>query len=161
MDNETIIKFNLSSPDISDGQPIPAVYTCDGANQSPELRWDRPPPGTRSLVLIVDDPDAPHGTFRHWGVFNIPDEQQSIERGAGNGGSNTNFVQAVNSFGKSGYGGPCPPHGDKPHRYRFKLYAVDVDRFTLPPDASVEQVENEAKEHEIGLAEITATYQRK
>jgi len=160
-DSTTVAQFTMARSDIKDGQPIAAVYTCDGANQSPELSWPEPPPGTRSLALIVDDPDAPSGTFYHWGVFNIPATQREIARGAGNGASNTSFVQAVNGFGNSGYGGPCPPKGHGPHRYRFKLYALDVDRLTLPPDAKIPEVEQQAQQHQIAVAQITGTYERK
>ena len=160
-DSTTVAQFTISSSDIHDGQPIPAVYTCDGANQSPQLSWPEAPPGTRSFALVVDDPDAPSGTFHHWGVFNMPDTRTSIERGEGNGGSNTNFVQAVNDGGKSGYMGPCPPKGHGPHRYRFKLYALAVDKLTLPPDAKIPDVEAQAKQHQIAMAEITGTYERK
>jgi Raf kinase inhibitor-like YbhB/YbcL family protein len=160
-DSTTVAQFTMSSSDLHDGQPIPQVYTCDGADQSPQLSWPEAPPGTRSFALVVDDPDAPSGTFRHWGVFNIPDTRTSIQRGEGNGPSNTNFVQAVNSSGKSGYMGPCPPKGHGPHHYHFKLYALDVDGLTLPPGAKVEQVEQEAKRHQIAMAEIVGTYERK
>jgi Raf kinase inhibitor-like YbhB/YbcL family protein len=159
-DSTTVAQFTMTSSDINDGQPIPAVYTCDGANQSPELSWPKPPPGTRSFALIVDDPDAPSGTFHHWGVFNIPADQHSIARGAGNGGSNTNFVQAVNDAGKSGYMGPCPPNGHGPHRYRFKLYVLDVDKLSLAPDAKIPEVEQQAQQHKIAVAQITGTYSR-
>jgi Raf kinase inhibitor-like YbhB/YbcL family protein len=160
-DSTTVAQFSMTSSDIQDGQPIAPVYTCDGADQSPQLSWPEPPPGTRSLVLVVDDPDAPHGTFHHWAVFNMPDTKRSIERGDGNGGSNTNFVQAVNDSGKSGYMGPCPPRGDGPHHYNFKLYALDVDKLTLPADAKIPAVEEQAKQHQIAMAEIVGTYERK
>ena len=160
-DSTTVAQFTMTSSDIKDGQPIPAVYTCDGANQSPQLSWPEPPPGTRSLALIVDDPDAPSGTFHHWGVFNMPDTRRSIERGEGNGGSNTNFVQAVNDAGKSGYMGPCPPKGHGPHHYHFKLYALDVDKLTLSPDAKIPDVESQAQQHQIAMAQMTGTYERK
>jgi Raf kinase inhibitor-like YbhB/YbcL family protein len=159
-DSTTVAQFSMNSQDIKDGQPIAQVYTCDGADQSPQLSWPEAPPGVRSFALIVDDPDAPHGTFRHWGVFNMPDTRTSIERGDGNGGSNTNFVQAVNDFGKSGYGGPCPPKGHGPHHYHFKLYALDVEKLTLPSDTKIEPLEEEAKQHQIAFAEITGTYER-
>jgi hypothetical protein len=159
--NTTMTKFALESSDIRDNQPIPTVYTCDGAHQSPELRWPEPPAGTKSFALVVDDPDAPSGTFYHWGVFNIPATQREIARGAGNGGSNTNFVQAVNSFGNSGYGGPCPPKGHGPHHYRFKLYALDVDKLTLPSDAKIPEVEQQARQHKVAMAQIMGTYERK
>jgi len=160
-DSTTVAQFTMTSSDIRDGQPIPAVYTCDGANQSPELAWPEPPAATKSFVLIVDDPDAPGGTFYHWGVFHIPATRREIARGAGNGGSNTNFVQVVNGFGNSGYGGPCPPKGHGPHRYRFKLYALDVEKLTLPPDAKIPEVEQQAQQHKIAVAQITGTYERK
>ena len=160
-DSTTVAQFTMTSSDIKDGQQIAPVYTCEGAGQSPELSWPEPPPGTRSLALIVDDPDAPGGTFHHWGVFNIPEDQRSIARGAGNGGSNTNFVQAVNDAGKSGYMGPCPPPGHGPHRYRFKLYALDVDKLTLSPDAKIPEVEQQAQQHKIAVAQITGMYERK
>jgi Raf kinase inhibitor-like YbhB/YbcL family protein len=158
--NATLAKFAITSTDIANGKPIPQVHTCDGADQSPQLSWPEAPPGTRSFALVMDDPDAPSGTFRHWGVFNMPATRTAIERGEGNGPSNTIFVQAVNDFGKSGYGGPCPPKGHGPHRYRFKLYALDVDKLTLPADAKIEQVEAQAEKHQIAFAEITGTYER-
>jgi Raf kinase inhibitor-like YbhB/YbcL family protein len=160
-DSTTVAQFTVSSEDIRDGQTIAAVYTCDGANQSPQLSWPEPPAGTRSLALVMDDPDAPNGTFRHWAVFNMPDTRRSMERGEGNGPSSSNFVQATNDFGNSGYGGPCPPKGHGPHRYRFKLYALDVDGLKLAADAKVEQVEEAATQHQVAVAQITGTYERK
>lgn len=153
--NETLTKFNIGSDDFQNGQPIPMVHSCDGSDQSPALSWDEPPAGTKSLVLIVDDPDAPSGTFTHWGAYDIPPTTRSIRRGQSVG------RQAVNSFGKSGYGGPCPPKGHGPHRYRFKLYALDVSGLELPADAKAEEVEAQAKQHEVGMAQITGTYERK
>ena len=160
-DSTTVAQFTMTSSDIKDGQPIAPVYTCDGANQSPELSWPEPPAGTKSLALVVDDPDAPSGTFYHWGVFNIPATQRKIQGSAGNGAGDTNFVQAVNGFGNVGYGGPCPPKGHGPHRYRFKLYALDVDRLTLSSDAKIPEVEQQAQRHQIAMAQITGTYERK
>lgn len=160
-ESTTVAQFALESSDIQDKQPIGTVYTCDGANQSPELAWPEPPAGTKSFALVVDDPDAPSGTFYHWGVFSIPATQREIQRGAGNGGSNTSFVQAVNSFGNSGYGGPCPPKGHGPHHYRFKLYALGVDRLSLPPDWKIQDLEQQAHQHQIAIAQITGTYERR
>lgn len=156
MANETLTRFNLTSSDFEDGQRIPEVHTCDGADQSPQLSWDEPPPGTKSLALIMDDPDAPNGTFTHWAAYDIPANVTGIKRGEGG-----KFKQAVNDFGKTGYGGPCPPKGHGTHRYRFKLYALDVDGLTVPADATVAQVEQEAQRHQIALAEITGTFDRK
>ena len=153
--NETVTRFALASSDISEGQPIPAVHTCDGGNQSPALSWDEPPAGTKSLALVMDDPDAPSGIFRHWGAYNISATVRSIPAGGAIG------KQAANGFGNSRYGGPCPPKGHGPHRYLFKLYALDVERLAVPLDAKVEQVEAEAQKHQLGLAELTGTYERK
>jgi hypothetical protein len=153
--NATLTEFRLASDDFQDGQAIPAVHSCDGTDQSPALSWDEPPPGTKSLALIMDDPDAPSGTFRHWGAYDIPAATRSIARGQSVG------KQAVNSFGKPGYGGPCPPRGHGSHRYRFKLYALGVEHLDLPADAKVEQVEQQAQSHQVGMAQIAGTYERK
>lgn len=154
-ENTTVTQFAISSSDIADDQPIGQAYTCDGADRSPQLSWPEAPPGTRSFALIMDDPDAPNGTFRHWAAFNIPPGTRAIAGGQSAG------TEAVNDFGKSGYGGPCPPRGHGPHRYRFKLYALDVDRLSLPAEAKVEQVEEQARRHQIAMAQITGTYERK
>ena len=103
---------------------------------------------------MVDDPDAPSGIFRHWGVYDIPASTRSLGAGQSIGG------QAVNGFGKSGYGGPCPPKGHGPHHYRFKLYALDIARLGLSSDARVEKVESEAQKHAVGQGQITGIYER-
>ena len=105
------------------GSTIPRRHTCDGEDVSPEIVIDDVPSGAKSLALIMDDPDAPMGLFTHWIAFNIPANSKVIQEGAGNDGS---LEQGVNDFGRSGYGGPCPPRG-KPHRYYFTLYALSVD----------------------------------
>jgi Raf kinase inhibitor-like YbhB/YbcL family protein len=153
--NETVTRFALTSSDFVEGQPIPRVHSCDGADQSPALNWDDPPTGTRSLALVMDDPDAPGGTFRHWGAYDIPSTTRSIPAGSAVG------KQALNGFGNSGYGGPCPPKGHGPHRYRFKLYALNVDSLAVSANAKVEQVEAEAAKHQIGVAQLTGTYERR
>lgn len=160
-DSTTVAQFSITSEEIRDGQPMAAVHSCDGADTSPELSWTEPPPGTRSLALVVDDPDAPNGTFHHWAVFDMPPTRRSIASGEGNGPGDTNFVQALNDGGKSGYMGPCPPRGHGPHHYRFKLYALDVDSLELPPNPKIAQLEAEAQRHEVGLAKLTGTYERK
>lgn len=155
MENATLARIDLRSSTFEDGQPIPAQYTCDGAGQSPALAWGEPPPGTKGFALIVDDPDAPGGLFRHWGVYDIPGSARSIAEGQAVGS------QAVNGFGKGGYGGPCPPTGHGPHHYHFKLYALDVAELGLPANPKVEQVESEARKHAIAQGEIVGTYERK
>lgn len=158
-DSTTVAQFTISSEDIRDGEPIATVHSCDGADQSPQLSWPEAPPGTKSFALIMDDPDAPNGTFAHWAAYDIPATRTSLERGAGND-SNAPFSQATNDFGKAGYGGPCPPQGHGTHRYRFKLYALDVDGLTVPADAKVAQVEEQARRHQVAMAQITGTYER-
>lgn len=147
--------FMLQSKAFGDGDTLPVKYTCDGEDQAPPLAWSDPPHGTKSFALVVDDPDAPSGTFRHWGAWNIPADSKGIEEGQA-----SQFPQAVNDFGKQGYGGACPPEGHGPHRYRFKLFALDTDRLELPSGAKVIDVEKAAAEHMLGRAEMTGTYER-
>ena len=149
------MSLELTSDAFMNGQSIPAKYACTGRNISPALAWNEPPSGTQSLALVMDDPDAPSGTFRHWGAYDIPPGTRSIAVGQPIG------KQAVNGFGKPGYGGPCPPKAHGPHHYQFKLYALDIDTLSLPVIAKVEEVEGEALKHKIGFAQLTATYERK
>jgi Raf kinase inhibitor-like YbhB/YbcL family protein len=155
MENATLTKLNLISDAFQNGQPIPTQFTCDGADETPTLRWGEPPAGTKSFALVIDDPDAPSGTFRHWGVFDIPDSARSIAGGQRVG------TEVTNDFGKSGYGGPCPPKGHGQHHYHFKLFALDVDKLGLSPNAKVADVEKAAQQHAVGQAELIGTYVRK
>ena len=155
-----MMEFMIKSSAFADGSALPTEFTCDGADQSPPLEWSEPPGGTRSFALIVDDPDAPSGTFSHWAAFNIPSTARDLAAGAGNQ-SEGMMSQARNDFGRSGYGGACPPNGHGPHRYRFKLFALDVDRLEIPPDAKAKDVEARAEQHRIARAELTGTYERK
>ena len=155
MENATLAKLDLTSDAFQNGQPIPVQYTCDGANQTPMLHWGEPPPGTKSFALVIDDPDAPSGTFRHWGVFDIPPSARSI------GGSQRIGGEVSNDFGTTGYGGPCPPKGHGPHHYHFKLFALDVDQLEVPSNAKVVDVENAAQKHALAEGELIGTYERK
>jgi Raf kinase inhibitor-like YbhB/YbcL family protein len=155
VENATITKLSLTSTAFQNGQPIPVQFTCDGADQSPPLTWGDPPPGTNSFALIVDDPDAPSGLFRHWGASDIPPATRAIATGRSVG------KQATNGFGKAGYGGPCPPKGHGPHHYHFKLYALDVGALDVPANAKVEDVEAAAQRRAIGRGELIGTYERK
>jgi hypothetical protein len=138
---------------------IPPQYTCDAANSSPALRWDAPPPGTHSLALIVDDPDAPRDTFVHWVLYDLPPDQRELpERVANLPLLSTGGTQGKSDFGKHGYGGPCPPSGT--HRYFFRLYAIDK-LLDLPPGASKAQVVNAMQGHVLAQAELIGRYQRK
>ena len=155
VDNATLTKLNLISDSFKNGQPIPKQFTCDGTDQRPVLRWGAPPEGTKSFALVIDDPDAPSGTFRHWGVFDIPASARSIGDGKHIG------TEVTNDFGKPGYGGPCPPPGHGPHHYHFKLFALDIDHLGISPGAKVVDVENAAKQHAIAEGELIGTYERK
>ena len=154
VDNAALAKLAVSSAAFQDGQPIPAQYTCDGAGQSPALAWGEPPAETKSFALIVDDPDAPGGVFRHWGAYDLAASTRSLAAGQSVG------IQAINGFGKAGYGGPCPPPGRGTHHYHFKLYALSVARLELPPNSKVEEVEIEARKHAIAGGELVGTYGR-
>jgi hypothetical protein len=155
VENATLAKLNLTSSAFQDGRPIPTRYTCDGADETPALSWGEPPQGTRSFALVIDDPDAPSGTFRHWGVYDIPASARSI------GGGQRVGTEVGNDFGKTGYGGPCPPKGHGPHHYHFKLFALDVDKLDLAPGAKVVDVENAARRQAIAEGELIGTYERK
>jgi Raf kinase inhibitor-like YbhB/YbcL family protein len=157
---QSMTDFTLTSEAFTDGQPIPPGNSCEGRDQSPELSWSDPPGRTKSLALIVDDPDAPSGTFRHWGVYNIGPEARSLAKGAGNETGGT-FSMAINDFGKAVYGGPCPPVGHGVHHYRFKLLALDVPKLDVSADIDIQKLEAAAKPHVIGRAQLTGTYERK
>lgn len=160
VENSTLAKLSLSSSAFQDGQRIPVQFTCDGADQSPPIAWGEPPAGTRSFALVMDDPDAPSGTFRHWAAYDVPANLRSLDASAGNS-AGSSFAQAVNGFGKIGYGGPCPPKGHGPHRYRFKLYALSVDKLGGPANPKIEDVERGAQKHALAQGDLTATYERR
>jgi len=155
VENATLTKLQLNSDAFQNGQPIPTEFTCDGANQTPTLHWADPPAGTRSFTLVIDDPDAPSGTFRHWGVFDIPASARSI------GGNQRIGTEVNNDKGTTGYTGPCPPNGNGVHHYHFKLFALDTDKLGLSADVKVVDVENAARQHAIAEGELVGTYERK
>ncbi len=135
------------------GGTIPARYTCDGPDVSPPLRITGVPPGAKSLALIVDDPDAPGGTWVHWVVWNIAPDTAAVGEGRAPGGAE----QGTNDFGKRGYGGPCPPSGV--HRYFFRLYALDA-RLEPGGKATGADLERAMKGHVLGQAELVGRYGR-
>lgn len=155
VENATLAKLTLTSNAFQNGQPIPTQFTCDGADQTPALKWDEPPAGTKSFALIIDDPDAPSGTFAHWGVYDIPASARSI------GGNQHVGTEVANDFGKPGYGGPCPPKGHGPHHYHFKLFALGTEKLGLASSAKVADVEKAAREHAIAQGELIGTYERR
>src|SRR6478672_106923 len=146
--------MNLSSPDFSEGGNIPERYTCDGKDVSPTLKIDGIPKEAKSLVLIVDDPDAPGGNFTHWLIWNIvPDLTEIVANQLP-----AHAVQGVNDFGKSKYSGPCPPAGV--HRYYFRLYALDTT-LTLPQASKRKAVDSAMKGRIVADATLMGRYARK
>ena len=140
-------------------QPIPRDYTCDGKNISPPLSWKGAPAGSRSFVLIIDDPDAPGGVWTHWVVYDLPaDTSELAEDAARSQLTSGNAKEGVNDFKHVGYGGPCPPAG-KAHRYMFKLFALDAT-LGLKAGASKKDVEAAMAKHILGHGELIGTYQR-
>lgn len=150
--------LSVSSQAFREGEKIPAKYSCDGQNISPPLIWDEPPAETRSFALIVDDPDAPGGTFTHWILFNLPATNRELPEAIPTQDQLPNgALQGKNDFGKVGYGGPCPPAGH-PHRYQFTLYALDRV-LDLTAGASREQLTAAMQGHIIARGRLTGTYQ--
>jgi len=151
--------LELTSAAFQDGDTIPTKYTADGGNASPPLRWRAAPDGTRSLALVCEDPDAPRGTFTHWVLFNIPAQTEELNEGLPHETSLlAGAEQATNDFGKIGYGGPSPPPG-KPHRYVFKLYALDR-RLDVKPGATKAAVLDAIKGHVLGEGQLLGNYGR-
>ena len=150
--------FALHSPVFQNGGAIPDTYARDGENISPPLRWTDPPAEAKSFVLVVEDPDAPSGSFRHWGLHGINAGQSELR--AGLGVESETRRQAINDFGKARYDGPQPPRGHGVHHYHFRIAALDVGQLDVPPDASVERLWDAARPHILDEAELVGTYER-
>ncbi|MBI5237387.1 MAG: YbhB/YbcL family Raf kinase inhibitor-like protein [Deltaproteobacteria bacterium] len=148
--------FTISSPDIQEGKTVPKEFTCDGANISPELVWKDAPVGAKSLVLIVEDPDAPSGAFTHWVVYDIPATVNRLEKGALPSG----VKQGLTDFGYARYGGPCPPKGHGEHRYYFMLKALDVPSLGIRDSAKRAEVEKAFKGHALAETRLMGRYGR-
>ncbi|MGZ5971632.1 MAG: YbhB/YbcL family Raf kinase inhibitor-like protein [Polyangiales bacterium] len=144
----------IETPEFFPGQPIPKKYTCDGEDLSPEVKWSKAPPVTKSFLLIVDDPDAPTGTFTHWVIFDMPIPSTHVPEAAKGIGT-----QALNDFGKAKWNGPCPPPG-KEHRYFFRLYALDLEDLGLADGVNRYEVEKRIDGHVVGKVETMGTYKR-
>jgi len=151
--------IELTSPGFEEGQMIPVENTCDGHDISPELRWAAFPGGTRSLALIMDDPDAPSGTFVHWVLYNLPIDQRGLTKNVPRDEILPNGArQGVNDFGKVGYSGPCPPSGT--HRYYFTLYALDMG-LDLAPRASKALLLKAMGNHILAKGQLMGRYARR
>ena len=145
--------MELSSEAFVTGQPIPRRHSCDGEDLSPPLQWGGVPPGAVSLALIVDDPDAPVGTFTHWLAWGISPDAGGLAEGQ------PAPSEGRNDFGQAGYRGPCPPRGHGSHRYFFRLHALESEP-ALPSGASRNELERAIAGRVVAVAELVGTYQR-
>ncbi|MBX6324211.1 MAG: YbhB/YbcL family Raf kinase inhibitor-like protein [Rhodospirillaceae bacterium] len=161
--------FEISSPDVPAGGTVPDKqvfnsFGCTGGNVSPALAWKDAPEGTKSFAITMYDPDAPTGSgWWHWVVFNIPASVNELKAGAGDPHADAapeGAVQSMTDFGTTGYGGPCPPEGDKPHRYIFTVYALKVDKLPLDAKASGAMIGFYLNANALGKASFEATYGR-
>jgi Raf kinase inhibitor-like YbhB/YbcL family protein len=148
---ELVKKLLVKSSAFENNKPIPVKYTCDGADVNPPLTIDGVPEETKTLVLIVDDPDAPMGTFDHWIVWNIPAATRRIEE------NTVPSIEGMSSYRKHAYGGPCPPYGT--HRYFFKVYALDT-QLDLKLNSTKRDVEKAMKGHILAEGELVGLYSR-
>jgi Raf kinase inhibitor-like YbhB/YbcL family protein len=154
-----VATFSLTSEAFGNDETIPALYACDGENVSPPLAWSGAPAETKAYALIMDDPDAPGGTFTHWVLFDLPAEMRALATGVKTSGRPpVGGAQGGNDADGSGYTGPCPPPGD-PHHYRFTLYALD-GLINLDPGAKRQEVLDAAEGHVVGRAELVGSYGR-
>ncbi len=156
---EKTMSLTISSPSFPNGGDIAKKFTCDGADVSPQLVWTDPPAGTKSFALLADDPDAPVGNWNHWTIWNLPPDAHGLPEGLSKKAQLPDgSAQGPNDFGKPGYNGPCPPPGD-PHRYYFKLFALDV-KLDLKRSASKRELEAAMKGHILAHAEWMGKYGR-
>lgn len=150
--------MTITSPAFEHEKAVPKKFSCDGEDISPELNWTDAPEGTKSFALIMDDPDAPVGTFVHWVYFNIPADRSGLPEGVPSGlEPSTGGMQGKNSWGNNEYGGPCPPGGR--HRYYFKLYALDTT-LALDQGADKTELENAMEGHIIAESRLMGTFSR-
>ncbi len=153
------MSIKLTSVAFENGEAIPAKHTCDAADVSPPLEWADLPNGTKSLALICDDPDAPVGTWVHWVIYDIAPALSALPEAVPPSEITPQGAkQGVNDFRRTGYGGPCPPPGG-PHRYFFKLYALDIEP-GLPPGASKADLLRVVEGHTLGEGTLMGRYQR-
>ena len=153
--------MQLDSSAFTNNQTIPRRFTGEGEDASPPLTWGGEPAGTKSFALVCEDPDAPNGTFHHWAAYDITPDHKALPEAFPADDAPDGVRQAVNDFGKHGYGGPMPPPGHGPHHYHFRLYALDTDHLPLKPEASVSDVAEAARAHKLAEATLTGTYERR
>lgn len=154
-----VMAFELRSPAFKQGEDIPRKYTCEGEDISPALKWTGTPEGTKSFALINDDPDAPVGIWVHWVIYDLPADSTGLKEGISKEPMLADrSKQGLTDFAALGYGGPCPPPG-KPHRYFFKLYALDV-MLNLNPGATKKQLLKAMEGHILSETQLFGTYKR-
>jgi len=150
--------LSITSPAFKNGSSIPAEYTCISKDVSPALAWNKPPAGTKSFALIMDDPDAPGGTWVHWVIYNIPASARGLSEAAPIKAQLTDgSLNGINSWGNLGYGGPCPPSGT--HRYFFKLYALDL-MLDLPSGENKQKLLSTMQDHILAQGELMGTFSK-
>jgi len=150
--------LKLTIPAFAEGAIIPKAHTCDGADVSPAIEWSGEPDMAKSFALIVDDPDAPAGTWNHWLLWDLPGTIHSLAQGWKPGHPGRT---GTNDFGKQGYGGPCPPRGHGPHRYFFRFYALDVDSLSLEEGSRRAALDRALKNHTLAQGEYMGRYDRR
>ena len=150
--------LKLTIAAFADGGQIPKLHSCEGADVSPSVEWTGAPSSTRSLALIVDDPDAPAGTWNHWLLYDLAPAVHSLAQGYKPGKVG---VSGANDFGRTGYGGPCPPKGHGPHRYYFRLYALDVASLGLAAGAKRRDLDRAMRGHVLAEAQYMGRYERR
>ena len=153
------MSLHLQSAAFRDGQKIPERFSCDGTDISPPLAWADLPAGTHSLALFCDDPDAPGGTFHHWAIYDIPKSTSELSEGLASSDRIGMMRQGLNDFGKVGYGGACPPKGDRAHHYHFRLMALDGGHLDVRGNRCAD-IERAARSHMIAETELVGMYSR-
>lgn len=149
--------FQITTTAFRDSASIPKKFTCDGPDVSPALAWSDPPAGTKSFAIIVDDPDAPAGTWVHWVLYDLPADTRKLPEGVAKDRElSSGALQGRNDFGKIGYNGPCPPRGSE-HRYFFKLYALD-SKTGLKAGATKGELERAMNRHVLAQAQFIGIY---
>jgi len=151
------MSFQLTIEAFADGAEIPSRFTCDGDDISPPLRWSGEPAGTKSFALIMDDPDAPGGTWNHWLLWDIPADVHTFPEGSPHF---SGAKSGLNDFGKPGYGGPCPPKGRGAHRYFFRLFALDAPALGLSKGGKRSALEKALRKHVLAETEYMGRFQR-
>ncbi len=150
--------MQLESPAFADQEMLPTDHTCDGEGISPPLAWSEVPDQIESFVVLCSDPDAPGGKFDHWAIYDLDADLRSLPAGAGS--NQEAYKQGINDFGRPGYGAACPPEGDDPHRYQFRILALELRHLDASGQPSYREVERAVEEYMLAEATLTGLYRR-